>query len=477
MAGVSPTGFDPKTYDELVEEITTRAKTEDFFGLNFPTTPDSVFGIHTGVLSGSFVSLWNLGQSVANQQNRDTAEGVYLDYLAGLIGLSRLLAVGSTGTLLFSGRQNASIPAQFVVADNQSRNVLTNDDLVLNRAGCYQSTFGVAIVTPLEDYTLVIESDTYTYTASSEPTEEEILIGLVDLIGTQSTYNATQVENTVVVTYNSNNNILTTTNSSTLDLLSIGSLISATSALVGDLEYPADTITTLISPNLDIDSVTNPSTFIVGRLTETDEELRIRMSEREQSTGTATKPSIETAIASISGVTCVFVTENESLVTDSRGIPPKSYETLVSGGNENDIAQVVWETKPAGIGTFGSISKVVIDKNGDQQTVNFSRKDQRFAWMRVAYTINNEEVFPSDGESAMRASVVAEGDDMYDGEDYEPTKFYGALYTTSGMYVTQIEIAMTEDPLDTPVYQTTMIPIERTEQLNFDVSRVELTTI
>jgi uncharacterized phage protein gp47/JayE len=475
MAGVTSTGWVGKTFSELVDELAEEAKSE--FGEDFPTTPDSVFGSLTNVFAASSKDLWDLGQALADAQNRDAAEGVYLDYLAALIGLSRLTDSGSSGDLLFTGNQAATVAALFPVKDNLNRIVLTDEVLELNRSACYESTFSVAALNPSEDYTIVAEGNTYTFTSDTDPTKSEILTGLESAMSAATEFTATVVGETLVITLNSFNNTLTTTNTVNLTLDSVGSLVNATAATTGDLTFLADTLTKLGSSSLDIDSVTNPQAFSLGRDEETDEELRLRMSQREQSTGTATKPAIEASLSEVEGVTSVLVNENITMTTDANGVPPKAYETFVVGGDEDDIAEVLWETKPAGIETFGDTSKVVVDSNGDSQTVYFSRKTDQYAWIRVTYEINSEEDFPSTGEEDIKTAVVDKGEAMYSGEDFEPTKFYAPIYSNvAGVYVTNLEIAITALPTDTPTYGTTRLSVAETEDLNFDTDRVIVTT-
>ena len=118
------------------------------------------------------------------------------------------------------------------------------------------------------------------------------------------------VDETIVVTLDSNNNILSTTNSFNVTLDSVGGLVSGEAVDLGDLTFLANTITELVGTNIQIISVTNPDDFTAGRDRETDAELRLRMAEREQSTGTATKPAIEASISEVDGVTGVLVVEN-----------------------------------------------------------------------------------------------------------------------------------------------------------------------
>lgn len=475
MAGVSDTGFTSKTVVEVNEDITTRANTPEFFGPGFQSGPNEVFGIQTGVLSASIAETWNVAQAVADQQNRDTATGIYLDYLAAIIGLTRLQESGSTGQLLFLGTQGTVITSFFPTSDGAGRNVLTNNELELNRSLSYQSIFTVGVINPVQDYIIIIQGDTFTFQSDASPTESEILNGLDALIAASLDVTSQVVGSTLVITNVNRLNTISTTNSSNLILSLVGGLVDSTSDTTGELIFPANTITTLVGTNPGISSVDNPLIFTVGRLQETDAELRIRMALREQSTGTATKPAIEASLSEVTGVTSVLVVENQTLDTVD-GIPGKAYETFISGGDESEIADVIFETKPAGIATHGDITRIVIDENGDAQSVKFSRLTDVFAWQRVTYSINNEEMFPADGEQGMREAVVAFGNNLAAGEDYETTKFFAPLYTVPGTFIVLIEIATTPTAIGPPVYQTARIPIEKTENLIFDDSRVVITT-
>lgn len=473
--GVTPQGFIAKNFQTLLDEVAAAAKTE--LGEDTPTTPDSPFGQFANIFTASTKDTWDLGQAIASQQDRDVAEGIYLDYLAKLAGLAREAASGSTGDLLFTGKQGGFVAEFFPCADDLGRNVLTQDDLTLNRSACFRSTFSVAFLADNTDYTINVEGNPYTFAGGTSPSVVNILNGLDALLSGGTTFSSEVVGETIVITYASNSNLLTTTNSDSMRLESIGSIVRAEAADIGDLDFPPNSITKLVGSALLVTDVTNLAALVKGRYQETDSELRIRMEEREQSTGTATKPAIETSISEVEGVTSVLVIENNTLVDDiATGVPAKSYETFVVGGNDNAIAEVLWKTKPATGTTVGSVTESVVDRNGDTQIVNFSRKVERFAWMRVTYTINSEELFPANGEDNMKNSVTTFGNNLSVGEDYEPTKFYSPLYQTQGVYIQKIEIAITNLPNDVPVYQETRLPVSKTEFLSFDTSRVVVTT-
>lgn len=471
MAGVTPQGFITKTQQQIVDRITQRL--EDRFGKDFPTSPDSLAGQYTNIISAALKENWDLGQQVADSQNRDKAEGVYLDYLARLIGLTRRSASGSTGDLLWIDDVNTNVPAFSVAQDNLQRKVLTQENITLSSTQCYRAYVQVINLVANTDYSVSINGVKFSYTSSSPTSEGSILSNLQGQINTSTDATATVEDNRLIINFESLRNGMTVALSSDLGFDRVGVLIRAEAASVGDLVFPEDTITSIVS-DFPSSEVTNPQQFDLGRFRETDAELRLRMSEREENTGTATVPAIEASISELQGVQGGILIENRTM-NFIGSLPPKSYECYVVGGDEDDIANVIWETKPAGIETHGNISKVIVDNNGNLQTVKFSRKAVLYAWVRVTYTPNLEEDQSLDPAQAIKTSVTDFGNEFDNDEDFERTKFYGPIYSdVTGVYVDNIEIATTTDPNDTPVYQTARIPVDGTQSLIFAEDRVEV---
>ena len=260
--GVTPKGWVSKPLSKIMESLSKRAKNE--FGDNFPTTPESVFGQLANIFAASSKDNWDMAEGVASMQNRETAEGVYLDFLARLIGLTRQKARGSSGQLLFTGRENTFIPPFTISKDSASRKVITKQELILNRASCYQTTFEIKRLENNTKYTIVVESTETSYTSGSSATYDDIITGLITSINTNTRISAVkgEVANTLVLTYPSYNNNLTTTNTDNINLYSVGSLVDSESALTGkDINFAKNSVNELVTSILTIDSVNNLVAF------------------------------------------------------------------------------------------------------------------------------------------------------------------------------------------------------------------------
>ncbi len=477
MAKVTSQGWESSSYDDILADAVSKAGIA--FSDTCTTTPESVFGQLASIISAGMKDLNDLGQAVTDTQNRDTAEGIHLNYLADLIGLSRLEASGATGNILFTGDSGTVIPVNTACKTDSGEVILSKVSGTLNRANCFSSTFTLRTVQDNTTYTINIENSPISIDSGVGNDEESILNLLMTSVNNNSLQSATVDTSvpSITVTYQNNNNLLTTTNSDNMNLSTVGMLISCESANTGSISLVADEVSTLVTPNLGVALVNNPADFQTGRDLETDPELRLRMDQREQSTGTATKPAIEASLSEISGVTSAVLVVNDTLVDDiNTGVSAKSFEAFVDGGDENTIAEVLHGAKALFGTSQGTVQKTVIDSNGDTQGVRFSRPSERFAWVRITYAIDNEGTFPSNGEELLVSQAVAKGVSFAVGEDLEATKFYGSLYAVHGVYISNVEVALTDTTGASPAYGTTTLPVSKVQLLNFSTDRVVVTT-
>jgi hypothetical protein len=103
-----------------------------------------------------------------------------------------------------------------------------------------------------------------------------------------------------------------------------------------------------------LDSTTNLSGSAGAKDYETDDELRYRYRIEGVEGAGSSADSIRMAILNVEDVLDAVVYENITIDVDSEGRPPKSIECIVLGGDKQAIGEAIFDTKPAGIETYGS---------------------------------------------------------------------------------------------------------------------------
>lgn len=154
------------------------------------------------------------------------------------------------------------------------------------------------------------------------------------------------------------------------------------------------------------------------------------------------------------------------------GRPPKSFEAVVQGGTDAAVALKIWQSKPAGIQTFGNTSVVITDSQGNPQTINFTRAIPVYIWVTVALTLNPQETFPPNGQQLVSNAILAYGNSLGIGVDVFIQRVQAAIFSVPGIASAVVQLARTFNPTDTPSYGTTDIVIGETEISSWDLGRI-----
>jgi uncharacterized phage protein gp47/JayE len=99
-----------------------------------------------------------------------------------------------------------------------------------------------------------------------------------------------------------------------------------------------------------------------GRLLETDEDLRNRRATELKAKGSSTVDAIRSRLRQLKTVEAVHIKESSH-----------SFEVVIKGGSDQEIARTIWDAKPLGVLTAGAVSSPVIDSLGHIRIIYFSR--------------------------------------------------------------------------------------------------------
>ncbi|TQE99507.1 MAG: baseplate J/gp47 family protein, partial [Spiribacter salinus] len=215
----------------------------------------------------------------------------------------------------------------------------------------------------------------------------------------------------------------------------------------GEVLALAGTLVNIETPVSGWDTITNATDGEEGRNAETDPQLRARRAQSLQVAGAGTVPAIRARLLQqVDDVTAVTIIENRNDTVDGQGRPPHSFETVVSGGTDQDVADLLWEVKPAGIETTGEITSAVEDSQGVNQTIRFSRPIQRFVWLKVDLQVDGTGEFPDNAEQATKDALVAFGETLSVGDDVLYQALFGPIYRNiPGIDMVTLTVAVNSD--------------------------------
>lgn len=211
--------------------------------------------------------------------------------------------------------------------------------------------------------------------------------------------------------------------------------------IVGNVD--STTITQVVNPVAGIASVQGIELLTQGSADETDYELRQRFEEAREGAGACTEASIRAALMRVPTVTSAGVIVNDTTETDSSGRPPFSFECFINGGENYhaEIAETIYNKKPIGIKTFGSVSETVVDEGGYEHTINFSHTTK--ISVKVSMKIRTDSTFEGDsGKTEITDNLKTYIDNLGVGESVILSSLYGKIHAVSGVEeVTELKLA------------------------------------
>lgn len=441
--GITTAGFVAKTLADIKAEVEDALRTT--FGEQINLLPESVFGQLVGIFSERESLLWELAEVAYDSQYPESAEDVSLDFVLALTGLVRLSALESIviGQALF-GTPTTVIPIStgFSVNGNPDAKFQTIEEV----------TFGVGV------------DEVQTITFSATPTGGSFKLNHSGEITAAILFSEGSTEVQTALNALSSLSGLTVSGSfavgfvvtfagddgkqeqpilvEDINTLINGGAVTITITETTPGEYQAQvncqaittgptianalTLTVIDNPVSGLTRVFNPEDAVIGRNIETDAEARNRRRNRLQISLAGPLEAIRSALLKLNDDTgaieleSVVLFENITIITDVRGIPPKAFEAFVyqAGGataRDQEIADAIWASKPAGIESHGDVSKTATDSQGLPHTIKFSRPDEVDIYLILDLTVDSN--YPADGDAQVEAVMVAWGNALGVGQD------------------------------------------------------------
>lgn len=476
MAGLSQEGFSVKTLEQIKTDIEQSLRAE-FGDINL--RPDSVFGQLVGSFTKQLADVWESMGDVYLSHYPNSAEGKSLDGVLQLSGARRLPETKTevVAHLASNGVEDVLVTRGNQVTVGEGGAVFELMETVnISSSNAVAATININIAADSTNYTVSINSVNFQINSGVTATRESIALALVNSInaGTEPVVAEDNLDGTFTVSADDFETVFAVTIDANMQYDSFGSLGRFAAQEAGPVVVPAGSLNQIQTPVTNWAAVTNPSDGVVGRSVESDPEFRLRGRQSVRILGAASTNAIRARLLQeVENVSSVQIFENRTDTVDGVGRPPHSFEAVVQGGENQDIANKLFEVKPAGIEAYGTTALSVLDSQGDLQPVAFTRPSDVFVWVECDLVLNAEEQFPSNGIVQVAEQILVFGETLNIGEDVLTQRFYGSVFKIPGISSITIRTATSAAAGGAPsVFSESSVAIDTTQIASFDSSRI-----
>ena len=406
MAQINQSGFERDNRQDLTRRINNAMR--DKFGANLLLTDDSIAGLIRSLLVERELDWQRLLEDVYYSRTLNGAEGVALDDAASYYGFLRQGAQPGGGTAHIEFTSTATnLATQIQDTDTFSAsNGITYS--VIQGTALNQSITGAIIdvnVLSADDYEFFIENvveggveeTTLTLASTDQADVNAFATEVVNFIITYTEGNASSVfhdSGVIYVGYGSTDEFIALAQPIYFESPDLptgftwwaGYNVEANENGFNPLE--AGGISGFNRSFDGYQSATNTQDFLPGAENETDAEFILRLQTTRGRTPTATRDAVERALINVNNVIGARVYDNPTLV-DRPEASALSFNAVVRGGNDVDIANAIYNAIPFNTKMSGDTTVQLETFLGQQKEIRFTKASQRLYDIQVEYTVNN----------------------------------------------------------------------------------------
>lgn len=223
---------------------------------------------------------------------------------------------------------------------------------------------------------------------------------------------------------------------------------------VGAIECPVGSLINIEQAVYGWDAITNLTAGITGEDVETRAEFEARRYASVAKNGRSSMASIYGAVRELDGVREVYVAENDTSQTKTIGatsysLVPHSVYVAVVGGDDDAIAQKIWENKPIGCDMNGNVTKTVKDTGIDSYAPEYQVKFARPSFVPILFKvqISPNSLMPETVADLIKQALISEfnaeiaGNKIGIGSTIYSSRFFGAV-TNANEYIDVIDITI-----------------------------------
>lgn len=478
--GVTPNGFVRKRLDEIKNDVYGRLK--EGWGYDITINPQSFLNVIVTGFSDEIAKLWEVAENTYYSMYTMSAEGANLDNAMQFGGITREKDSRTIYMLACTAPDDTVVPYGVLVksATNPEKTFRCTNTQIIGR-----ESFRKVIVKPymesgIDVFYMTINRNTYQYSLKAGDDAIAVLNALKELIDEKGIKVQVDEKNcslSLEDIYKQTSNTLAISNNLLIE--SVTSNILFESMEYGPVIIANGLIKEMVTLDTGIKEVTNDIAPISGRFEADDIEARQTFVKR---CATRSKNMIESITAeiynSVDNVLSVAGYENDTESIDKEGRPPKSVEIIVDGGDDGEIASVIYHKKTNGVRAYGNIHMDVADVYGNIHKIGFSRPDYLYVWLKVTITGKPGKSMAPNFAQLTQDSIIDDSKGLQVGDSVYLQTFLANIYgkVVSVAMVDIKAFASTSEkyiPSESE-YLSDNITVNHRQKAIFDISRIEV---
>lgn len=457
--GITTNGFVRMRLPEIRKSIFDKLDTK--LGISVSRDANSILAVLVGVFADEIDRQWELAEYDYYARSPISADDGSIDNTLAYTNVQRKSAQQSYLYAVCYGRSAMVLPSncQIKGSDGYKWDIIEESTITLN--DCVHVT--LTLVAPTEGKVYSVQFDNNTtikYTATSSDTELTVMLALA--AQSVDKWAGSVVDSKLVFERSDRRYGGVVVPNEAFTVSKVGTPIRFTCEEYGAIDPELNTVKTI---NTNYDgwySVSNESSAYVGRSAETVTEVRQRYASAVYKNSVGMKESIQAALLELQDVESVTIYENRTDETVD-GLKPHSFQAIVFGGDDEEIAQTLLSVAPLGIDTNGEIKVEITDTEGSVENIYFSRPKEVPIYVKCIIKEYNEEVLPGDAIDRIKDIIVTQIGKLSMGKDVIYQRLIGPIYTgVDG--ISYVELSVSQDG-------------ETYEQENIAIARDEIATV
>jgi uncharacterized phage protein gp47/JayE len=476
--GLTDKGFIAKPFTVILQE--EQAAFQASFGMDIDLSDESIEGVYIKNQSLKLSQLWELLGKLYTIGDVDDAFGIYLDRIVNFVNVQRMPAKATQVYECLWAEEGTVLQKGHLLRMSNGQTFKLTSTVPVGKDSLLGFQLVIGTVTAGHVYQFSLDTRIIAYTAQDGDEEEHINAGLAAALEMvfPGVYELDNQGKDGLYMHSKQGTIAFALASvdAMIDFPLLGAYARYECTKTGAIVVSIGSLNEIVNKINGLESAINYAPGITGRDMENDTEVRMNLAARQKQ-ATANEIAIQNAILDINGVKYAKVYSNRDIL-EFEGRPPKSYEAVVVGGDDQEIAEVIFDKGPAGIQAYGTTHKIVKDDEGFDWDIAFSRPVEKYLWIKIVCSRNGEESLDPNWITQLQENITSwASSNLGVAVDFMYQKLFRPIYDVRGIGLADIKVAVTDNltPPPASAYHAENIEIGEVEIGIIDRSRITVT--